>query len=401
MEKKTSAPGLAGLTRMARGKRLRVGYTTGTCAAAAALGAARALLLGKEEEAVSLTVPAGQVLTLPLSDLTGGGDWACCAVQKDAGDDPDVTDEILVYARVERTEGEGLSLQGGEGVGRATLPGLSVPVGEAAINPVPRREILRVVKETAEEAGYEGGLRITITIPGGEEIAKRTMNPRLGIVGGLSVLGTTGLVEPMSEKALVESIRQEMGQKARLFGGPLLLVPGAYGERFAREQLHLPARLPVLCSNYIGEAMDIGTEIGARGLLFVGSLGKLVKLAGGIMNTHSHQADCRMEILCAAAVRSGGSLALARALLSCATTEEGLRLIEEEGCLPRVMEDLTAHMDLYLSQHSYGKVRAGAIVFSESRGYLGQTREAGRLLEEIRRGLTAVPCGPSGPDDGR
>ena len=156
--KKNNRPtGLEGLTKNQGGAALRLGYTTGTCAAATALGAARALLLGKEEEAVSLTVPAGQVLTLPLSDLTGGGDWACCAVQKDAGDDPDVTDEILVYARVERTEGEGLSLQGGEGVGRATLPGLSVPVGEAAINPVPREMIRREAAETGRIELPTGG----------------------------------------------------------------------------------------------------------------------------------------------------------------------------------------------------------------------------------------------------
>ena len=193
-------------------KKMRFGYTTGSCAAAACKGAAEILLGGVMQKAVTLMTPKGILLTLELKDIRIEGNQVTCAIQKDAGDDPDTTNGILVYATVQKTKEPGIILDGGVGVGRVTKAGLSQKIGEAAINPVPKAMILREATEIAEKYDYEGGLKITISVPEGVEIAKKTFNPRLGIVGGISILGTSGIVEPMSEAALVQSINVEMKQ---------------------------------------------------------------------------------------------------------------------------------------------------------------------------------------------
>ena len=192
-------------------KRLRCGYTTGSCAAAAAKAAAELLLGGENPEQVELLTPKGILLTLTPEDCRRGETWAGCAIRKDGGDDPDATNGILVYARVEQDNGSEILIDGGTGVGRITLPGLEQPVGAAAINRVPRAMIQNAVEEICEAYDYRGGLRVVISVPQGEEIAQKTFNPRLGIQGGISILGTTGIVEPMSETALIKSIEVEMG----------------------------------------------------------------------------------------------------------------------------------------------------------------------------------------------
>lgn len=221
-------------------KKMRFGYTTGSCAAAACKGAVTMLLGGKPVTKVELMTPKGILLHLELEDVILGQGEASCAVRKDAGDDPDTTNGILVYARVQISDSPGIVIDGGVGVGRVTRPGLSQKVGEAAINPVPKAMILRAAEETADRFSYEGGLLITISVPAGVEIAKKTFNPRLGIVGGISILGTSGIVEPMSEKALVESIRVEMKQHAAQGEEYLLVTPGNYGADYLREHMDLP-----------------------------------------------------------------------------------------------------------------------------------------------------------------
>lgn len=228
-------------------KKLRFGYTTGSCAAGAARGAAR-LLLGEDEiSEVELMTPKGILLHLEILDRKRSENAASCAVRKDAGDDPDTTNGILVYAKVEkfliRSDMEDrIVIDGGIGVGRVTKPGLSQKVGEAAINPVPRAMILQAVEEIADQYHYEGGLKVTISVPEGEKIARKTFNPRLGIVGGISILGTSGIVEPMSEKALIDSIRVEMTQHAAMGEQYMLVTPGNYGADYLREHMELPFR---------------------------------------------------------------------------------------------------------------------------------------------------------------
>lgn len=372
-------------------KKLRFGYTTGSCAAGAARGAAR-LLLGEDEiSEVELMTPKGILLHLEILDRKRSENAASCAVRKDAGDDPDTTNGILVYAKVEkfliRSDMEDrIVIDGGIGVGRVTKPGLSQKIGEAAINPVPRAMILQAVEEIADQYHYEGGLKVTISVPEGEKIARKTFNPRLGIVGGISILGTSGIVEPMSEKALIDSIRVEMTQHAAMGEQYMLVTPGNYGADYLREHMELPFEKNIKCSNYVGETIDMAVDMGVKGILFISHIGKFVKVAAGIMNTHSHSADARMEVLCSNAIRAGGDLACARSILQCNTTDEALRVLDENHILKETMKEITDRIQFYLEHRSYQQILLGAVIFSNEYGYLGQTANAAELIDKISKG---------------
>ena len=372
-------------------KKLRFGYTTGSCAAGAARGAAR-LLFGEDEiSEVELMTPKGILLHLEILDRKRSENAASCAVRKDAGDDPDTTNGILVYAKVEkfliRSDMEDrIVIDGGIGVGRVTKPGLSQKVGEAAINPVPRAMILQAVEEIADQYHYEGGLKVTISVPEGEKIARKTFNPRLGIVGGISILGTSGIVEPMSEKALIDSIRVEMTQHAAMGEQYMLVTPGNYGADYLREHMELPFEKNIKCSNYVGETIDMAVDMGVKGILFISHIGKFVKVAAGIMNTHSHSADARMGVLCSNAIRAGGDLACARSILQCNTTDEALRVLDENHILKETMKEITDRIQFYLDHRSYQQILLGAVIFSNEYGYLGQTANAAELIDKISKG---------------
>lgn len=366
------------------GKELRCGYTTGSCAAAAAKQAARILLGLSAEESVTLLTPKGKLLALPARILKKEEGLVCCGVRKDAGDDADVTDGLMICAEVS-CGGEGaagFTVDGGEGVGRVTRPGLDQPVGAAAINSVPRRMIEEALRETAEQAGYTGALRAVIRVPGGAEVAEKTFNPRLGIEGGISILGTSGIVEPMSEQALVDTIRAEISMRAAEGAESLLMTPGNYGEGFIRERMGLELDRCVKCSNFIGEALDIAAGLGIRNVLLIGHIGKLVKLGSGIMNTHSRYADGRMETLCACALRAGADAQTARALLGCNTTEDALLLLRERPCYDQTMEILAARAEAALSQHTYGRLRIGTVMFSMQSGLCLIGKKAEELFED-------------------
>ncbi len=366
------------------GKKLRCGYTTGSCAAAAAKGAAGMLLSKTAVPLVQLTTPKGVVLSLELEDIQIRPDSVSCAVRKDAGDDPDITDGVLVYASVRKTDA-GIHLSGGEGIGTVTLPGLSCPVGAAAINPVPRRRIREAVQETAAQYGYGGGLDVVLSIPGGDVLAKKTFNPRLGIVGGLSVLGTSGIVEPMSEQALVDTIHLEMD--ARKAGGQrhILAFFGNYGVDFSRDRLRLDVRGRVTISNYVGEALDYAGYCGFADLLLIGHIGKVVKLAQGIMNTHSRYGDGRTAFLALSAVLAGADRETARQIYGSATTDEGLRIAQEHGLLAAVMTQVMEKVDEYMRHRAGPSLRTGVAAFSNIYGVLGYTPEARALLALHRR----------------
>ncbi|MBQ1893559.1 MAG: cobalamin biosynthesis protein CbiD, partial [Clostridia bacterium] len=260
------------------GKKLRLGYTTGSCAAAASKAAAYMLLSGRRKEHITLETPKGITLELDIEDIEATDAAVSCAVRKDAGDDPDITDGALVYSKVSLCPEPGVHIDGGEGVGRVTKPGLDQPVGNAAINSVPRSMIRENVEEVMRLFDCREGLNVVISIPEGAQLAKKTFNPRLGIVGGISVLGTTGIVEPMSEKALVDTIRTELSQRRALGCENVLLTPGNYGAEFIRSSLGLDPETAVQTSNFIGDSLDICRELGFRRILLIGHIGKLVKL---------------------------------------------------------------------------------------------------------------------------
>ena len=366
-------------------KKMRFGYTTGSCAAAASKAAVKMLLSGKKVEEVSIMTPKGIRLSLIPEDICIDKDKASCAIRKDGGDDPDTTSGLLVYASAEKISTPGILIDGGIGVGRVTKPGLSQQIGEAAINPVPRAMIKKEAEEAAQEWDYEGGLKIIISVPEGEKTAQKTFNPRLGIEGGISILGTSGIVEPMSEKALIESIRVEMRQHFTQGEEYLLVTPGNYGAEYLKNHMDLPFEKNIKCSNYVGETIDMAIDMGVKGILFVAHIGKFVKVAAGIMNTHSHNADGRMEILAANGIRAGSDLECARKILECNTTDEALQILEQNGILKPAMEQVMKRIQFYLNHRSYDQILLGAVVFSNVYGYLGMTEDAPCLIQKIQK----------------
>ncbi len=376
------------------------GFTTGSCAAAAAKAAAYMLLSGQEKKSISIKTPAGIVYTPDIVVIVRGENRLSCGVVKDAGDDPDVTDQTLICACVElmgdgetaegmeihtdrNREAVKISIDGGTGVGRVTRPGLDQPVGNAAINHVPRQMIEREVRQVCGLFDYHGGVSVTIFVPEGEVLARKTFNPRLGIEGGISILGTSGIVEPMSTQALLETIHIELRQRRQEGADVIAVSPGNYGLDFMREQYGYDLDRSVKCSNYIGAAIDMAAELGFKEMLLTGHIGKLVKLAGGIMNTHSKEADCRMELLAAAAIRQGADRDCLKGILGSLTTEEALAGITEEKLRKAVMQDIMEHVAFYLDKRGDGKIKVECLVYSREFGELGCTPGAGELLAKL------------------
>lgn len=370
-------------------KLLRCGYTTGTCAALGAAGAARLLLTGREPETVALRTPKGIVVEVAPLWCRRMDTGAACAIRKDGGDDVDVTTGLPVVASVVlEPDAPGVRIFGGEGVGRVTKPGLDQPVGEAAINHVPRRMIAEALEREAENAAYTGGFAVTISIEGGAETAKRTFNPHIGVEGGLSVLGTSGIVEPMSQQAILDTIQLEMNQaalRAKNAPGPrrLVLAPGNYGLDYLASALPQFERFPVVkTSNFIGDTLDMAATAGFEQVLLVGHVGKLVKLAAGVMNTHSHTADGRAEVFCAHAALCGARREVCAALMDAATTDACLDILDGAGLRGPVLESILAAIQMHLDRRAGGAFRVGAVLFSNQHGPLGETHIAKELMKE-------------------
>ena len=367
--------------QFSQGKNLRCGYTTGSCATAAAKAAATMLLTGERVATVRIDTPKGVVLELEPLEVELAEQYVSCAIRKDSGDDPDDTNGVLVFAKVEKVAEPGVHIEGGVGVGRVTKPGLACAVGGPAINPTPRRMITAEVGSVMEQAGYSEGLLVTISIPEGVDIAKKTFNPRLGIIGGLSVLGTSGIVEPMSEKALIETMYVEMrAQKAR--GNKNLLVFfGNYGEDFTRDVMQLDLEGAVTCSNFVGELLDYAVFLGFETLLLIGHSGKLVKLAQGVMNTHSKYADCRTELFALEEMFHGASIEVGQEIYHCLTTDEVTKILKREQIFEPVMDKVTERIDFYMQHRVHGKIKTAAFMFSNVYGILGKTKAADELIQ--------------------
>lgn len=371
--------------QFSQGKNLRCGYTTGSCATAASKAAAAMLLTGERIDSVRIDTPKGIVLNLEPLEVMLTADFASCAIRKDSGDDPDDTNGVLVYAKVEKTAEPGIMIEGGVGVGRVTKPGLACAVGGPAINPTPRKMITTEVGKVMAETGYTGGLKVTISIPAGVEIAKKTFNPRLGIIGGLSVLGTSGIVEPMSEKALVETMYVEIRAQQAAGNKNLLVFFGNYGEDFTRDEMKLDLEGHVTCSNFVGELLDYAVFCGFETLLLIGHSGKLVKVAQGVMNTHSKYADCRTELFALEAMFHGASVEVGKEIYSCLTTDEVTKVLKRENIFEPVIEKVTDKIDFYMQHRVHGKIKTAALMFSNVYGILGKTKYADELVELHKR----------------
>lgn len=368
---------------------MRYGFTTGSCAAAAAKAAAYMLLTGKIKTEITIETPKGIPYTARLLDIKRREETVSCAVEKDGGDDPDVTTGALIYASVSFGERgtRGVRIDGGAGVGRVTKPGLDQPVGNAAINRVPREMIEKEVMQVCGLTDYRGGLNVVISVPEGERLAEQTFNPRLGIVGGISILGTTGIVEPMSSQAILDTIRVELRQRRAQGFDYVAAAPGNYGLDFMKKAYGYDLDRSVKCSNFIGAAIDMAAELGFKKMLLTGHIGKLIKVAGGIMNTHSAEGDCRMELLAAFAVREGVEPEKVRAILDCAATEEAVRILGESGKRREVMDYAMERICFYLNKRAKGKMQIDCIMYANEFGELARSREAAEwfiLLERER-----------------
>lgn len=378
-------------------KQLRCGITTGTCSAAAAGAAAKLLMLNIESNEVNIHTPKGVKLSVPVILKRKTDKKAEYMVIKDSGDDPDVTNNAEICVSVEIIDNkevstfafrderyENLYLDGGIGVGRVTKAGLEQNIGQAAINLVPRDMIFKAVGEVCQLVEYRERLLITVNIPKGKELAKRTFNPRLGIEGGISVLGTSGILEPMSEKAIIDTIETEIRQLHVQGNENLLVTPGNYGKSYISDYLHLDLNKSIKCSNYIGETLDLAVSYKMKNFLLVGNIGKLCKLAAGIMNTHSKVADGRCEIMALHTVLCGGSMETAEKIMKCINTEEILDILEVCSLRNVVIESICSKIYEHIRHRVGNNMDFGVMLFSEKYGFLGQTKGTEIILNKYR-----------------
>ena len=413
---------------------LRRGYTTGSCSAAATKAALLMMMGGERCDTVRIDTPKGIELSLEVSDQEYSPYEALCSITKDAGDDPDATHGLRIFSRVSRSssstgplpyeeqlEISGVSVKvhitGGRGVGVVTRGGLSCDVGKSAINPVPRRMILKSVKDVFENMEPElipAFLHIEIRAENGEETAKKTFNPKLGIVGGISILGTSGIVEPMSEKALVDTIRTEIKQFAELsgikreadhepqgdaasdlnavedgFGFPvpaMLVCPGNYGQDYARDVLGIDLESGVKCSNYIGEMLDYSCWLGIPKILLIGHAGKLIKIAAGVMNTHSSSADGRQEVIASHGAMLGMEPSAVRDIMNAISAEEMTDILRNQGeeFAQKVFDSIGTKIKEHIDHRTRGKLQVEFIVFTKIHGTLIKSGGADQMLKDLK-----------------
>ncbi|WP_343529154.1 cobalt-precorrin-5B (C(1))-methyltransferase CbiD [Yokenella regensburgei] len=365
------------------GKALRKGYTTGSCATAAAKVAALMVLRQHVIRQISIVTPSGVTLCLNVESPHIEGEQAVAAIRKDGGDDVDATHGMLIFARVTLNSSGAIVLSGGEGVGTVTRKGVGLPVGSAAINRTPRQTIEAAVREVI---GPARGAEVHIFAPEGEARAQKTYNARLGILGGISIIGTTGIVTPMSEESWKRSLSLELEIKRAAGLERVVLVPGNHGERFVREQLAIDGDIVVTMSNFVGYMIEEAVRLGFQHIVLVGHPGKLIKIAAGVFHTHSHIADARMETLVAHLALQGAPRALLALISECDTTEAAMEHIEAFG-----FQHIYSHLAKRICQRVLQMLRftknppvCDAIMFSFDNQVLGSNRPVELIAQALR-----------------
>ncbi|SCX80225.1 cobalt-precorrin-5B (C(1))-methyltransferase CbiD [Alkaliphilus peptidifermentans] len=365
---------------MKNGKKLRYGYTTGSCAAAASKAAAQILLSQHSINNIEIDTPKGWRLMLPVKDIVFDKEKASCSIIKDGGDDPDATTGLSIYSQIKWRRDNIISIDGGIGVGRVTKKGLPIEVGRAAINPIPLRMIEAEVRQVI---GEHRGANIEISVPKGAVIAEKTFNPRMGIIGGISILGTSGIVEPMSEEAFKESLSIEMNLLIEDGITKLVMVPGNYGRDLALDKLHIDNKYIFKFSNFIGYILDDALDKKIEKILLIGHIGKIIKVAGGIFHTHSKVADGRLEILTAHLALMGAAPSELEVIMNSNTTEEAVEWVKKYG-YEEVFTVLAKKITEKSIQRTYGEIQIGTIIFSMEEGILGICPSGKILMEEFK-----------------
>ncbi|HAQ39414.1 MAG TPA: cobalamin biosynthesis protein CbiD [Clostridiales bacterium] len=350
-------------------KKISCGFTTGTCAAAAATAAAIMLFSGKIVYKVYVKLPTGEMLLVDIGDQKFDVEGVSCCVKK-GSDDSDLTDSVLIYAKIRLNPSNGICIEGGTGVGIVTQNGMNCPVGSAAINSVPRKMIAENIKRICDDYKYSGGVNIVISVPGGEELAEKTFITRLGVTGGILITGITGVVEPVSEKAFIESLRVEM-EVIREKGYTILLAfPGNHAQSFIDRSLGIVGENCIKFGNYLGEILDFAMELDFNEILIACHIGKIVKVAGGMMNTHYRNGDFRMEVFACYAALYGAGRKTVEEILGSITSEQVLDILESENIEKSVIDKIREKAEYYINKRVENKIRTKLIIYSNNKGIL-------------------------------
>ncbi len=356
-----------------RGKKLRYGYTTGSSATAATKAALMYLLDdGKHDiPEVTIKLPSGNSLTINVNSLEKKENSVLASVIKDGGDDPDVTHGLEIYSKVRLRNDSKINIFGGTGVGKVTKKGLPVAPGNSAINPVP----LKMIRETVEEILPEGfGADVEISVPKGEETAKKTLNAKLGIIGGISILGTTGIVKPMSEESWKASLAIELKMALENAGnGEAIFLFGNRGKQYLSDNFDDNTSQAIVISNFVGYMFDRACEFEAKKIYFIGELGKFVKVAGGIFHTHSRVSDAKMEILTANALLVGESTENMKKIMASNTTEEATKYIEKTEVYNLLAEKAKQKCEEYCRRNGW-ELEVETLIISAEKEVLGNSR---------------------------
>lgn len=374
------------------GKKYKRGYTTGSCATGAAKAATYMLLTKNKTETINIDTPKGIFLTLKVDNIVIMDDYVECSIEKDGGDDIDATHTMHIHARAEIIKKQGdkdLVVCGGNGIGVVTKKGLSVEVGKAAINPVPMKminsEIRKIIgDDSSQYLEQDEALKITIFAPKGEEVAKKTFNPRLGIIGGISIIGTTGIVEPMSDEGWKKSLSIELQMKKEQGLNKIILVPGNHGEQFIKENLNLDMKYVVRTSNFIGYMLKEAQRMGYKEILMAGHIGKFIKLSAGIFNTHSKVADARSEILVSNLAMMGAPYEFLKKINECLTAEEAVEIIdnsEYKDFYNLICNKCKFKVNQYLGDD---EIKVEVMIFSMDKTLLGKSDNTDSLVEVFR-----------------
>ena len=356
-----------------RGKKLRYGYTTGSSATAATKAALMYLLDDSKHDIPEVTIklPSGNSLTISVNSLEKKENSVLASVIKDGGDDPDVTHGLEIYSKVSLRNDSKINIFGGIGVGKVTKKGLPVAPGNSAINPVP----LKMIRETVEEMLPEGfGADVEISVPKGEETAKKTLNAKLGIIGGISILGTTGIVKPMSEESWKASLAIELKMALENTGnGEAIFLFGNRGKQYLSDNFEDNTSQAIVISNFVGYMFDRACEFEAKKIYFIGELGKFVKVAGGIFHTHSRVSDAKMEILTANALLVGESTENMKKIMASNTTEEATKYIEKTEVYNLLAEKAKQKCEEYCRRNGW-ELEVETLIISAEKEVLGNSR---------------------------